>query len=1118
MNGINEHIENPSFKVEPWQVFDLIGGTSTGGIIAIMLGRLKMPIAECIEAYLSLSRKIFAEKFSRSWGRSYLNGEGRFDATELENAVKETVRRMTNEDPDKVLLKEVDSDCKVCVVSIRRSNSSDAIFRSYVNQKRTSSLLDACRIWEACRATSAAPLYFDSIKIGPMGQDFIDGGLRHNNPIDIVCREAKDLWPNQELFILSLGTGQAPGQKFGQHLAGIVSGLQSLATDTQNKANMFRAANPEMISEQRLFRFDVTHGLAEVGLEEYKSVDKISDATDHYLDQEDITQQRRQFAESYWRLLYAEETIPENFHTRQNEATKSSLTVRSIMPASMQTKWPDQYEDIDGQSFESQSTMAKFPTGKAPSSRKRSAPNGSLSTHSDKKATGTSRNILPKTFTTNLTPHYIAQAFRGRDENYEKLEATLNTNVASVVAYGLYGQGGVGKSQLALRYAHTNKERYTAIIWLPCSNEAKIMNACEDFIANLVCHEKPFNAEACKNVFLRWMHSSSDYLLIFDDVEDVATIESFLPTAIGCQGRVIITSRNRSIAECLDSETDELSCFTDKESADMLLWQINKNQKRNESRELALKLGKRLGGLPIVLHHVASYISMRGISIQEALETYEQSDGFLRIQGDIPASEKLSYQVGMSNIWAPTISRLPLNSRELLNILALFDPDQIPIELIEPLSATSLVEKKEGLEQPTSIRDTLIPLQNWSLVGTEPTTSSLNIHRVLQDDIKHRWSPKEQQAVFVAASNCIRATYPRQVLGTSMAKFYTKCAAYNPHVLRIQKFIEDHFSSLQIDLDLAEVLAHCGWYFFERGQLNYAESVLATAQKICISLINDDLHPVAGLIYNNIGGIYHTKGDRKKCAEYTLLAVKHRQSISRDDPEIQQLAVSYINHAGNLQSLNQHKESDVFYSKALDIRENCPGSSPELRETVLSNISSVWYKRGNIEEALPMAEKAISLHTEISPITSFMLYTTYSYANMLYATGNKDRSYELHKEVLEERINLEGAKHFMTAVSFHKVSCFEFETGYYEYAIENLRKALETFREATAEDGLLPRTCLKLAYVLKTAGQKKSNADFIDESRSLRREGKNLLKSMNVQILKFESDEELNTLVRWTYR
>ena len=54
---------NPQSPPKPCECFEMIGGTGTGGIIAVMLGRLRMDVDECIEAYKLLSRTIF-EKIS----------------------------------------------------------------------------------------------------------------------------------------------------------------------------------------------------------------------------------------------------------------------------------------------------------------------------------------------------------------------------------------------------------------------------------------------------------------------------------------------------------------------------------------------------------------------------------------------------------------------------------------------------------------------------------------------------------------------------------------------------------------------------------------------------------------------------------------------------------------------------------------------------------------------------------------------------------------------------------------------------------------------------------------------------------------------------------------------
>ncbi|KAH6985445.1 hypothetical protein EDB80DRAFT_732628, partial [Ilyonectria destructans] len=78
---------DPDSPPKPCDYFDMIGGTSTGGLIAIMLGRLRMTVDECITAYTSLSDKVFEKKSYRV----KINGQlqGRFDTVALEQAVKQ---------------------------------------------------------------------------------------------------------------------------------------------------------------------------------------------------------------------------------------------------------------------------------------------------------------------------------------------------------------------------------------------------------------------------------------------------------------------------------------------------------------------------------------------------------------------------------------------------------------------------------------------------------------------------------------------------------------------------------------------------------------------------------------------------------------------------------------------------------------------------------------------------------------------------------------------------------------------------------------------------------------------------------------------------------------------
>jgi patatin-like phospholipase/acyl hydrolase len=110
LKQLMEHI-NADNPPRPCDYFNLIGGTSTGGLIAIMLGRLRMNVDECIGAYTDLSSKIFNRvKYRSDW---HDNVQERFDPKSVARAVKNMLlQRGLTED---ALLNETEKEaaCKV---------------------------------------------------------------------------------------------------------------------------------------------------------------------------------------------------------------------------------------------------------------------------------------------------------------------------------------------------------------------------------------------------------------------------------------------------------------------------------------------------------------------------------------------------------------------------------------------------------------------------------------------------------------------------------------------------------------------------------------------------------------------------------------------------------------------------------------------------------------------------------------------------------------------------------------------------------------------------------------------------------------------------------------------
>ena len=143
-----------------------------------------------------------------------------------------------------------------------------------------------CPIWQACRATSAAPTFFPPMQIGNPPVAYIDGGLGYNNPIRALIEEKSQIWPDSQIgCIVSVGTGMPVSGDFGKTIKPLLDKIREMATDTEKVAREFeKEMKHKYGNEQKVyFRFNVKQGLEQVGLEEWKEMERITVATQDYI-------------------------------------------------------------------------------------------------------------------------------------------------------------------------------------------------------------------------------------------------------------------------------------------------------------------------------------------------------------------------------------------------------------------------------------------------------------------------------------------------------------------------------------------------------------------------------------------------------------------------------------------------------------------------------------------------------------------------------------------------------------------------------------------------------------------------------------------------------------------
>ncbi|KAI0259678.1 acyl transferase/acyl hydrolase/lysophospholipase [Gloeopeniophorella convolvens] len=182
LDRLMNEMKDPDGRVpKPCEVFDLIIGTSTGGLIAILLGRLRYTVSEAKEAYLTLGDKIFGTVRSKDDSYFFKTGREKLDERPFEQCLQQLVGDQPLLDP---LATSGDDFCyTVITTTVKGSvNSPPVLLRTYPNSEPVVPQNHTWLIKQAARATSAAPTYFASVHLGD--KIFEDAGAsKCNNPV-----------------------------------------------------------------------------------------------------------------------------------------------------------------------------------------------------------------------------------------------------------------------------------------------------------------------------------------------------------------------------------------------------------------------------------------------------------------------------------------------------------------------------------------------------------------------------------------------------------------------------------------------------------------------------------------------------------------------------------------------------------------------------------------------------------------------------------------------------------------------------------------------------------------------------------------------------------------------
>ncbi|KFY95917.1 hypothetical protein V500_02617 [Pseudogymnoascus sp. VKM F-4518 (FW-2643)] len=330
-------VDSSDEERRPRDYFHLAAGTSTGGLIALMLFRLGMKTSDAIKEYRSLASKVFEPKiwkFSLHWrgpfgpvGYWLGNGWLKFKATFLssrfsDQPLKDAIDHVVgdygrNEDKDGKgnadLLNEKAGRMFMCTTLKDKGESillrsykipEDAIPATFPStdgaKEALKDELGKMSISVAACATSAAPTYLPEVKYETplLLFRFWDGGLLNNNPIDQLWRARYDLVKPDEpappvSSVVSLGTSWSTATSWSPfRFINTVTTAASFITNTESKHMDFKRfinrvkSRPGSAKDIEYFRFNAPTNNEAFNLDDYRKMSRLEDITTEWLEKE----------------------------------------------------------------------------------------------------------------------------------------------------------------------------------------------------------------------------------------------------------------------------------------------------------------------------------------------------------------------------------------------------------------------------------------------------------------------------------------------------------------------------------------------------------------------------------------------------------------------------------------------------------------------------------------------------------------------------------------------------------------------------------------------------------------------------------------------------------------
>lgn len=614
----------------------------------------------------------------------------------------------------------------------------------------------------------------------------------------------------------------------------------------------------------------------------------------------------------------------------------------------------------------------------------------------------------------NNLPAPRSGVFVGREEDLARLDAATGAEAgyeagadpgadpgatasaaAPVVVHGL---GGMGKSTLALHYAHRHRDRYNPIWWIPAESAATIGLG----LAALAAHLNPYadltaasGAEAAAWA-TTWLQAHDGWLLVFDDAATPGELAPLLGSLT--TGRHLITSRRATGWHHL-ARPVALDTLTPDAALDLLM-RITNWTDDGAAPELA-ELAAELGHLPLALEQAAAYIQHTALTPAAYLARLRRHPARM-FATTASASADSAQQRTIARIWQLTLdaiaARDPL-AVEILRTAAWFGPDDVPRELAEALD-----------DDPIAVDEALALLHAYSMITLTPRTFA--VHRLVQAVARtpdpadpHRGADAIDGARRRAAE-LLAAALPEDPLFNVAG--WPRWRELLPHIEAYAALTEPTAPD-QDGEAIDRVLFEASAFVLGEGRTDravaFAERSVAASERL-----RGPDHPRTLSSRSYLASACRSAGDLDRA---TPLHERNLADCERVlGPDHPDTLASRSNLAHLYALADDLERAAPLHERNLADYERTLGADHPHTLASRANLATAHRSAGDLDRALPLLQRTLADYERVLGPDHPETLTARS--NLAYAyelAGDPDRAVPLHERVLADRERVLGAAH-----------------------------------------------------------------------------------------------------------